>query len=201
MSDTDRQVQETADLLDRFRLGPKSSQLLHEVLQLITGSTGGVGGFIDRFRSAGLDSEVASWLGKTDGKILTAPQVEQALGSTTVGRIASRLGLDDSVVATAIGYIIPKLIGQITSGGVVPGGLRQSPSTKLTIEGAAATNSKPAAFVPRNAIIGVSIAAAAWCIIVGISFFTTSRFLTPLAIILGLGILPVAITSGYSSRG
>jgi OmpA-OmpF porin, OOP family len=90
---------------------------MQEVVHLITGSPGGVSGFIDKFRTAGLGSEVASWLGRTDGAALAGPQVERALGSTALGGIASRLGIGSGVVATAIGYILPKLIGQITPAG------------------------------------------------------------------------------------
>ena len=95
------------DVAGRFGLGPKSGQLMHEVVHLITGSPGGLSGFLDKFRSAGLGSEVASWLGRTDGAALAGPQVERALGNTAVGGIASRLGLGSGVVATAIGYILP----------------------------------------------------------------------------------------------
>jgi len=119
------------DVAGRFGLGPKAGQLMHEVVQLITGSPGGVGGFIDKFRSAGLGSEVASWLGRTDGATLAGPQVERVLGSTAPCGIASRLGLGSGVVATAIGYILPKLIGQITPGGVIPSGIPASLSSFL----------------------------------------------------------------------
>jgi len=68
------------DVAGRFGLGPKSGQLMQEVINLITGSPGGVSGFIDKFRSAGLGSEVASWLGRTDGAALAGPQVERSLG-------------------------------------------------------------------------------------------------------------------------
>jgi outer membrane protein OmpA-like peptidoglycan-associated protein/uncharacterized protein YidB (DUF937 family) len=111
------------DVRSRFQLGPKAGSLLREVVQLITGSPGGLSGFIDKFRSAGLGSQVASWLGRTDGMVLTASQVEAALGSNVVGSVASRLGLSDSVVGTAIGYLLPKVIGQITPGGVIPPGI------------------------------------------------------------------------------
>ena len=114
------------DVAGRFGLGPKAGQLVQELVHLITGSPGGVIGFIDKFRSAGLGSEVASWLGRTDGAALAGPQVERALGSTALGGIASRLGLGSGVVATAIGYILPKLIGQITPGGVIPAGIPAS---------------------------------------------------------------------------
>src|SRR5262249_59890585 len=108
------------DIGSRFGLGPKAGLLLREVVQLITGSPGGIGGFIEKFRSAGLGSEVASWLGRTDGAVLTGPQVEQALGGNVLGGIASRLGIGGGVVGTAIGYLLPKVIGQMTPGGAIP---------------------------------------------------------------------------------
>jgi uncharacterized protein YidB (DUF937 family) len=116
-------VKAVEDVAGRFGLGPKSGQLMQETVRLIMSSPGGVSGFIDKFRSAGLDSEIGSWLGKTDGAVLTGPQVEKALGSTKIGEIASELGLGSRVVATALGYILPKLIGQITPGGVIPTGI------------------------------------------------------------------------------
>ena len=108
------------DVGSRFGLGSNAGPLLREVVQLITGTPGGIGGFIDKFRSAGLASQVGSWLGRSDGAVLTGPQVEQALGSSVLGGIASRLGLAGGVVGTAIGYLLPKVIGQMTPGGVVP---------------------------------------------------------------------------------
>ena len=38
------------DVAGRFGLGPKAGQLMHEIVDLITGSPGGVGGFIDKFQ-------------------------------------------------------------------------------------------------------------------------------------------------------
>jgi OmpA-OmpF porin, OOP family len=127
------------DVAGRFGLGPKAGQLMHEIVHLITGSPGGVSGFIDKFRSAGLGSEVTSWLGRTDGAALAGPQVERALGSTALGGIASRLGLGSGVVATAMGYILPKLIGQITPGGVIPSGIPAALSGFLQTTPAPAT--------------------------------------------------------------
>ncbi|MBO0736099.1 MAG: OmpA family protein [Alphaproteobacteria bacterium] len=111
------------DIAGRFNLGAKAGPLVREVVQLVTGSPGGIGGFIDRFKAAGLGSQVASWLGRTDGAVPTAPQVEQALGSNVLGGIANRLGLPSGLVAAAIGYLTPKVIGQMTPGGVIPSGV------------------------------------------------------------------------------
>ncbi len=111
------------DVGSRFGLGPKAGLLLREVIQLITGSPGGIGGFIDKFRAAGLGSQAASWLGRTDGTALTGAQVETALGGSVLGGIASRLGLAGGIAGTAIGYLLPKVIGQMTPGGAVPSGI------------------------------------------------------------------------------
>jgi hypothetical protein len=42
------------------------------------------------------------------------------LGSNALTGIASRLGLGGSVVASAAGYVLPKLIGALTPGGKIP---------------------------------------------------------------------------------
>jgi OmpA-OmpF porin, OOP family len=135
------------DVGSRFGLGSNAGPLLREVVQLITGSPGGIGGFIEKFRSAGLGSQVASWLGRSDGAVLTGPQVEQALGSNVLGGIASRLGLGSGVVGTAIGYLLPKVIGQMTPGGAIPssmpswisGFLGQTQTTSRRVEQVAPT--------------------------------------------------------------
>jgi outer membrane protein OmpA-like peptidoglycan-associated protein/uncharacterized protein YidB (DUF937 family) len=119
------------DLASRFGLGAKAGQLVQEVVNLITGTPGGIGGFLDKFRSAGLGTEVTSWLGSANGTALAGPAVERALGGGALGGIANRLGLGSGVVATAIGYLLPRLIGQITPGGLVPPGIPASLSGYL----------------------------------------------------------------------
>jgi outer membrane protein OmpA-like peptidoglycan-associated protein/uncharacterized protein YidB (DUF937 family) len=108
------------DIAGRFGLGASAGPLLREVLTLVTGSPGGIGGFLDKLRSAGLGSETASWLGRADAPALSGQQVDRALGSTVLGGIASRLGLTASAVSTAVGYILPRVIGALTPGGTVP---------------------------------------------------------------------------------
>jgi OmpA-OmpF porin, OOP family len=110
----------TDEVESRFGLGSKSGPLLRELVQLITGSSGGIAGFIEKFSAAGFGAQVASWLGRTDGAVLSAPEVERALGSDVLGGIAGRLGVAVGVVGTAIGYLLPKVIGQMTPGGAVP---------------------------------------------------------------------------------
>jgi outer membrane protein OmpA-like peptidoglycan-associated protein/uncharacterized protein YidB (DUF937 family) len=109
-----------SDIEGRFNLGANANSLIREILRLITGSPGGLGGFLDRFKSAGLGSEVNAWLGHPDASPLPANQVDEALGSKTLGMIASKLGMGVSAVSAIAGYTIPKLIGALTPGGIIP---------------------------------------------------------------------------------
>jgi OmpA-OmpF porin, OOP family len=110
------------DLAGRFGLGANAQSLVKEAVTMISTSSGGLGSFLDTFKSAGLASEVASWLGHPDSAPLVAQQVERALGATALNGIAGRLGLTQGVAATALGYALPKIVGLLTPGGVVPAG-------------------------------------------------------------------------------
>jgi outer membrane protein OmpA-like peptidoglycan-associated protein/uncharacterized protein YidB (DUF937 family) len=120
------------DLASRYGLGANARSLIKEVLAMISGSPGGLGGFLDKFNSAGLTSEVASWLGRPDASPLAAGQVERALGATALGAIASRLGLAQGAASTALGYALPKIVGLLTPGGVVPAGVPAEVTTFLS---------------------------------------------------------------------
>jgi OmpA-OmpF porin, OOP family len=128
------------DLASRYGLGANARAFVGEVLTMIANSPGGMGGFLDRLKSGGLTSEVASWLGRPDAAPLAAQRVEQTLGSTALGGVANQLGLAQGVVATAMGYALPKIVGLLTPGGAIPAGvpaevtrfLSQSPAAAVT---------------------------------------------------------------------
>ena len=111
------------DLAGRYGLGGNARAFVGEVLAMVVNSPDGVGGFLQRLRSGGLTSEVSSWLGRPDAAPLPAQQVEQALGATALGRVANRLGLAQDVVASAMGYALPKIVGLLTPDGAIPGGV------------------------------------------------------------------------------
>jgi outer membrane protein OmpA-like peptidoglycan-associated protein/uncharacterized protein YidB (DUF937 family) len=111
------------DVGARFGLGANAAPLVREVVHLVVTPNGGLAGLIDKFKSAGLGSELLSWLGNTAGAGLTAQQVESVVSSSALGGIAHRLGLAGPLVASAVGYILPKVIGALTPGGVIPASL------------------------------------------------------------------------------
>jgi OmpA-OmpF porin, OOP family len=115
-----RQDDMVEDVVRLFGLGAMARPLLREVVQLITGSPGGIGGFIDKLRSAGFGSHIASWLGRTDGPALSADDVKRVIGCNVLQQIASRLGVSRDAAGAATGNLLPKLVGQMTPGGIVP---------------------------------------------------------------------------------
>jgi outer membrane protein OmpA-like peptidoglycan-associated protein/uncharacterized protein YidB (DUF937 family) len=109
-----------SEVAGKFGLGSSATALVREVLSLVVGSPGGFGGFLNRVKSAGLGTELISWLGNTEAAPLLHTQVEKLFGSTVLSGIAQKLGLGDSVVSTATAFVLPKLIGLLTPGGSVP---------------------------------------------------------------------------------
>jgi outer membrane protein OmpA-like peptidoglycan-associated protein/uncharacterized protein YidB (DUF937 family) len=120
------------DLANRFGLGANAGPLVRELLNMIVGSPGGIGGFLDKFKSAGLGSEIGSWLGHTDAPALSSQQIDRVLGPNVLTGMASKLGLGGPVVASAVGYALPKLIGALTPGGKIPTGVSPELATILS---------------------------------------------------------------------
>src|SRR5512147_666626 len=120
------------EITSKYGLGSQGGPLVRELLALVTGGQGGIGGFIDRLKGAGLANLVSSWLGRTDAAPLSVPQVEGALGKGTLDRIAQKLGLSGSVVGPALAYLVPKIIGFLTPDGKIPTGIPPQVSAFLS---------------------------------------------------------------------
>jgi OmpA-OmpF porin, OOP family len=121
-----------ADIAGRFNLGSRADTLVEEALHFITSRSGGISGFLDMFKTAGLGKLVSSWLGHTDNPPLSTQQVEQVLGNNVTGGLASKLGVGGGVAGSALAYVVPKLIGLLTPGGVVPAGIPADVSAFLS---------------------------------------------------------------------
>mgnify|MGYP001428857677 CR=1 FL=1 len=107
---------------EKFGLsGDNAGGLVAALLGLITDPTkGGFGGFIDRFRNAGLGDTVNSWITTGDNTPLTGNELESALGADTIDSVASQAGVDRGTAATAMAGMIPQVVDQLTPDGEVP---------------------------------------------------------------------------------
>jgi uncharacterized protein YidB (DUF937 family) len=127
-----------ADAATRFGLGSNAGPLVRETLNMVANAPGGIGGFLGKLESAGLRSEMESWLGHPNAAPMSAPELDRVLGSGALGGIANRLGINETTAKTAVGYTLPKLIGALTPGGRIPTHLPSDVESFLSSRGAEA---------------------------------------------------------------
>lgn len=109
------------ELANKFSLGGRAGALVMELLRNAANErSGGLAGFIDRFKKAGLEDLAASWIGRGENRPLTAAQMEAALGGAVIGRIAAKVGLPASAAMPAMAFVVPKLIDKLTPNGTIP---------------------------------------------------------------------------------
>ena len=109
------------DAAARFGLGDKAGTLLSALLSLITdGAQGGFAGFLNRFGDAGLGDTAQSWVNSGANTPLSYEQLESALGEERLKNISDRVGIEYEKTVSAAAYMIPHIIDQLSSEGVVP---------------------------------------------------------------------------------
>jgi len=104
-----------------FGLGNKTGSFVRELLGFMTNEReGGITGFIDRFRRAGLSDIVDSWIGTGPNMPINTSQVESALGANFISTLSSKTGLGVATVLPALAGLLPKIINAITPNGMLP---------------------------------------------------------------------------------
>lgn len=105
----------------KFDLGGKAGTLLSALLSLITDNRqGGFAGFLDRFKKAGLGDTAKSWVSSGANTPLSYEQLESAFGEETLKNISGQVGLDYKKTVFASAFMIPHIVDQLTSEGIVP---------------------------------------------------------------------------------
>jgi outer membrane protein OmpA-like peptidoglycan-associated protein/uncharacterized protein YidB (DUF937 family) len=108
----------------RFGLGDKAGPLVQMLLAYLTNKdTGGLSGFISKLTSSGLGNVAQSWLGGGAGALpMSATQIESLMGGQTglLSNVTAKLGIGGSTAASALGFLLPMVIGKLTPGGSIP---------------------------------------------------------------------------------
>jgi OmpA-OmpF porin, OOP family len=126
------------EVSEQFGLRGKASPLMNSLLSLISNErTGGLQGFLDQFRRAGLGETVSSWVSRGSNTPITTEQLERAIGGDTVNRISSTNGIARAGAASAMAYMIPRVVDLLTPEGVVPSRLPAWVSSYLSSGGRA----------------------------------------------------------------
>lgn len=81
---------------------------------------GGLGGLVSKFQQAGLGDQMNSWIGSGQNQPVSEDQVHQALGADTISSIASKLGINASMLLPLLASVLPQLIDHLTPKGHAP---------------------------------------------------------------------------------
>ena len=95
------------------------SPLVQVALQLIQ-QNGGLPGIISKFQHGGMAEEVGSWVGSGQNLPMTGNQLQEILGSGSIGQIAQQLGLSHGDASSNLAQILLQIIDQLTPSGQIP---------------------------------------------------------------------------------
>lgn len=143
----------------RFGLGDKALPLVQMLLGYMSNKdTGGLAGFLEKFKAAGLGPIVQSWLGGgPSAQPVSNSQLEAVLGSSggLLSLLTARLGAGRDNITSALGYLIPAIVGKLTPGGSIPAALPPEVES-LAAAGVSQLNAAPVGAMAPAAAAGGS---------------------------------------------
>ena|SRR2546422_11206252 len=97
---------------------PGQSALVTVALQLIQ-QNGGLGGILSKFEHGGMAEEVGSWIGTGANMPISGNQLQEILGTGTIGQIAQQLGLSHGDASAGLAQVLPQIVDHLTPSGQV----------------------------------------------------------------------------------
>lgn len=77
--------------------------------------SGGIAGFLDRFRQASLTQHVNDWLQNESRAMLSPQQIASALEPATLEQLARKAGLPLEKTSEVVAFLVPLLIGHLAT--------------------------------------------------------------------------------------
>ena len=100
-----------------------NNALLETVMKMVNDpQNGGLQGLIQSFQQGGLGDIVNSWVSAGQNLPISAEQIQSVLGGSSLGNIASQLGLNSQEASGSLASMLPQLIDSLTPNGEVPQG-------------------------------------------------------------------------------
>jgi len=102
-------------------IGAQQSQgpMLQVALQVLE-QNGGLPGIISKFEHGGMADHVGSWVGTGANMPISGAQLQEILGSGSIGEIAQRLGLSHADASSGLAQVLPQVVDKLTPQGQVP---------------------------------------------------------------------------------
>jgi uncharacterized protein YidB (DUF937 family) len=98
----------------------QSGNLLLQLALLLLQQNGGLEGVLGRLRQGGLGRQADSWVSTGQNMNISADQLQQIFGSSTLRDLASQLGMPEEQAGSTMARVLPELINQLTPQGQVP---------------------------------------------------------------------------------
>jgi uncharacterized protein YidB (DUF937 family) len=98
----------------------RGGNLLLQVALLMLQQNGGLEGVLNKFRRGGLAQQADSWVSTGQNMNISADQLQQVFGSSTISDLASRLGVSEDQAGSAMAQVMPEVINGLTPEGHVP---------------------------------------------------------------------------------
>ena len=100
------------------KLGGEKGAIAQVAIDLFN-QNGGLPGVLEKFKASGFSDEVASWVGKGSNLPISATQVVQVLGSSSIQTAANKLGINPDDISAKIAEYLPQVVDRMTPNGEV----------------------------------------------------------------------------------
>ena len=101
------------------KLGGEKGAIAQVAIDLFN-QNGGLPGVLQKFKAAGYEHEVDSWISKDSNLPIDAQQIIYALGSSTIQQAASKLNMNAQDISAKIAEYLPQVIDRMTPDGQLP---------------------------------------------------------------------------------
>lgn len=99
----------------------KQNKLIDKATEIIADrESGGLDGLASRFEDQGLGDVISSWIGTDRNQPVSAEQIESAIGSERIHKVADFLGFSSEDVSNGLAAVLPRIIDLLTPDGRVP---------------------------------------------------------------------------------
>lgn len=103
------------------KLGGDKGTMVQVAMDLFN-QNGGLAGVLEKFKTGGFAEQADSWVSKGENLSISAEQITQVLGSSTISNIADKLGMDPDEISTKIAEYLPQVIDKMTPDGEINAG-------------------------------------------------------------------------------
>ncbi len=100
------------------KLGGEKGAIAQVAIDLFN-QNGGLPGVLEKFKAAGFNEQVASWVSNGANLQISAAQITQVLGNSTIQNAAAKLGMDAQSISAKIAEYLPQVVDRMTPNGEV----------------------------------------------------------------------------------